>query len=34
FIDIVVHIQHAEERSVYALDRMWKDCPTIEIEGL
>jgi ribosome-associated protein len=34
FIDIVVHIQHAEERSVYALDRMWKDCPVIEIDGL
>lgn len=31
YVDIVVHIQHAEERTLYALDRMWKDCPVIEI---
>lgn len=30
FVDIVVHVQHAEERVYYALDRLWKDCPTIE----
>ena len=29
FIDIIVHVQHAEERVFYALDRLWKDCPTI-----
>jgi ribosome-associated protein len=29
YIDIVVHVQHAEEREFYALDRLWKDCPTI-----
>jgi ribosome-associated protein len=29
YIDIVVHIQHTEERDFYALDRLWKDCPTI-----
>ncbi|SHN25994.1 ribosome silencing factor [Cryptosporangium aurantiacum] len=29
FVDIVVHVQHAEERSFYALERLWKDCPTI-----
>ncbi len=29
FIDIVVHVQHAEERQFYALERLWKDCPTI-----
>jgi ribosome-associated protein len=27
--DIVVHVQHAEERVFYALDRLWSDCPTI-----
>jgi ribosome-associated protein len=27
--DIVVHVQHAEERVYYALERLWKDCPTI-----
>ena len=30
YIDIVVHIQHAEEREFYALDKLWKDCPSIE----
>ena len=29
FIDVVVHVQHAEERVFYALDRLWKDCPTV-----
>jgi len=29
YIDVVVHVQHAEEREYYALDRLWKDCPTI-----
>jgi len=27
--DIVVHVQHAEERVFYALERLWKDCPVI-----
>ena len=30
--DIVVHIQHAEERVYYALERLWKDCPTIPFD--
>ena len=30
FIDIVVHVQHAEERSFYGLERLWKDCPRME----
>lgn len=29
YVDIVVHVQHGEEREFYALDRLWKDCPTI-----
>jgi ribosome-associated protein len=28
FGDLVAHIQHNEERSFYALERLWKDCPT------
>ncbi|MFI5954861.1 ribosome silencing factor [Cryptosporangium sp. NPDC051539] len=29
YVDIVVHVQHAEERSFYSLERLWKDCPPI-----
>ncbi len=29
YIDVVVHVQHNEEREFYALDRLWRDCPTI-----
>jgi ribosome-associated protein len=29
FLDVMVHVQHSEERVFYALDRLWKDCPTI-----
>ncbi|MBJ7323404.1 MAG: ribosome silencing factor [Rhodococcus sp.] len=34
YSDIVVHVQHNEERNFYALERLWKDCPTIEVPGL
>lgn len=30
FVDVVVHIQHVDERGFYGLDRLWKDCPRIE----
>jgi len=29
--DIVVHIQHAEERLYYSLERLWKDCPVVPL---
>ncbi|GLY01480.1 MULTISPECIES: ribosome silencing factor [Actinoplanes] len=29
YVDIVVHVQHTEEREFYALDRLWKDCPIV-----
>jgi len=31
FLDIVVHVQHAEERTYYSLERLWKDCPTLPL---
>lgn len=30
--DIVVHIQHSEERAFYALERLWSDCPSIDLK--
>jgi ribosome-associated protein len=32
FVDIVVHIQHEDERNFYALDRLWRDCPIIPVD--
>ena len=31
YIDVVIHVQHAEERVFYALERLWKDCPQIAL---
>lgn len=31
YVDIVVHVQHSEERVFYALERLWKDCPTLSL---
>ena len=32
FVDVVVHVQHADERAFYGLERLWKDCPRIEFD--
>lgn len=32
YFDIVVHIQHQEDRDFYALDRLWRDCPTVPVD--
>ena len=32
YIEIVVHIQHEDERDFYALDRLWRDCPEIPVD--
>ena len=29
YLDVVVHVQHVDERAFYALERLWKDCPVI-----
>ncbi len=29
--EIVVHVQHEEERQFYALERLWRDCPVIAL---
>lgn len=33
YADVVVHVQHSEEREFYALDSLWKDCPTVPFEN-
>lgn len=32
--EMVVHVQHVDERDYYSLDRLWKDCPVVEIDGV
>ncbi|WP_104117413.1 ribosome silencing factor [Arthrobacter sp. B1805] len=32
YAQVVVHVQHEEDRVFYALDRLWKDCPSIDLQ--
>lgn len=34
YVDVVVHIQHSDERNFYALERLWKDCPQVDVPGV
>ncbi|MFC6886085.1 MULTISPECIES: ribosome silencing factor [Actinomadura] len=35
YVDVIVHIQHEEDRMFYTLERLWKDCPLIDLpEGV
>ncbi|AFT99815.1 ribosome silencing factor [Nocardia brasiliensis] len=34
YVDVVVHIQHNDERNFYALERLWKDCPVVPVDGI
>jgi len=31
FGDVVVHVQHEEDRVYYALERLWRDCPVVPL---
>jgi len=31
YLDLVVHVQHTDEREYYSLERLWRDCPSIEL---
>ena len=31
FGDIVVHIQHEDDRQFYDLERLWRDCPQVDV---
>lgn len=30
--NIVIHVQHEEDRVFYALERLWKDCPVVDLQ--
>ncbi|MCC3270052.1 ribosome silencing factor [Arthrobacter gengyunqii] len=32
YANVVVHVQHEEDRVFYALERLWKDCPAIDLQ--
>ena len=34
YLDVVIHVQHSEERTYYSLERIWKDCPAIPLPEL
>jgi len=34
YLELVVHVQHVEERDFYGLERLWKDCPAIDLSFL
>jgi ribosome-associated protein len=31
YVDVVVHVQHSEEREYYSLERLWRDCPQLKL---
>ncbi|MER1998008.1 MAG: RsfS/YbeB/iojap family protein, partial [Arthrobacter sp.] len=32
YATVVVHVQHEEDRVFYALERLWKDCPMVDLQ--
>ena len=34
FGELVVHVQHTEERTYYSLERLWRDCPVVPLPGI
>ncbi len=32
FGDLVAHVFHEEDRMYYALERLWKDCPVVQLD--
>ena len=31
YADLVIHVQHDEERAYYDLERLWRDCPPVHL---
>lgn len=32
YADVIVHVQHEEDRVFYALERLWGDCPSVDLQ--
>ncbi|MDR3069895.1 MAG: ribosome silencing factor [Propionibacteriaceae bacterium] len=32
YLDVVVHVQNPQARELYSLDRLWRDCPQVELQ--
>ncbi len=31
YVDLVVHVMQDDDREYYALERLWKDCPVVDV---
>lgn len=31
YVDLVVHVMQTDDREYYSLERLWKDCPVIDV---
>lgn len=34
YVDLVIHVQQTQERVLYSLERLWKDCPRIRLNAI
>lgn len=32
YAEVVIHVQHEEDRVFYALERLWGDCPKVDLQ--
>ena len=32
YAEVVIHVQHQEDRVFYALERLWGDCPSVDLQ--